>query len=86
MGELHGNGIMKYSNGRRYEGSWAHNVYEGVGSLHEGNGDIYQGEFHNHRRHGEGTQVISRLRYKVYTIQVMLGLRYTGNVRIKVCM
>ena len=49
---------MKYSDGRRYTGQWSENKYEGKGTLHSGEGDIYTGHFHLHKRHGDGEQVV----------------------------
>ena len=56
-GELSGFGGMKYADGRRYNGQWCDNKYEGHGTFHSGVGDIYTGHFHIHKRHGDGEQV-----------------------------
>ena len=57
MGELSGKGQMKYGDGRRYEGQWLDNKYEGNGMLLSDSGDIFTGQFHLHKRHGDGEQV-----------------------------
>ena len=48
---------MKYEDGRRYDGNWLNNRYDGQGTFHTGDGDIYTGSFYCHKRHGEGEQV-----------------------------
>ena len=58
MGELHGQGIMKYRDGAVYEGTWERNRRSGYG-MYKKDGGVYQGGIHNNMRHGEGTMIYS---------------------------
>ncbi len=53
--DRHGYGIMKYSNGGRYEGTWEHNDRSGIGKMTYSNGDVYEGQWQSGMRHGYGT-------------------------------
>ena len=58
--------------------------FKGEGTLTQLDGTVYQGSFHNHKRHGEGIEV-TRLVYR-YVFQVSQK-KYTRLVgyEIKVC-
>ena len=53
----HGKGSMDYSGDNaiaKYEGDWNEGYWEGQGTCHLDNGDVYKGEFVHHERHGNG--------------------------------
>ena len=67
-GLAHGNGVMDYETGRQYSGSWYHSLWQGKGGrMTLPNGDMYEGDFHQHERQGHG----------VYTW--VDGRRYNGE-------
>jgi hypothetical protein len=59
-GELNGDnlpngyGIMKYSDGRIYDGEWQNGRWHGVGQATFSNGDTYDGMYYEDQRHGQG--------------------------------
>ncbi len=62
-GQRHGHGTMNYADGRRYEGSWAADLYHGHGTLKDKSG-TYTGEFKFGARHGMGSSVDDTTRDK----------------------
>jgi hypothetical protein len=50
----HGIGIMKYSDGRIYQGGWKNGQWHGDGRASFSNGDMFMGLYHEDQRHGEG--------------------------------
>eukprot|EP01103_Thecamoeba_quadrilineata_P000994 TRINITY_DN1087_c0_g6_i1.p1 TRINITY_DN1087_c0_g6~~TRINITY_DN1087_c0_g6_i1.p1 ORF type:complete len:1356 (-),score=306.30 TRINITY_DN1087_c0_g6_i1:35-4102(-) len=55
-GELHGRGIMVFTDGSRYEGQWSDGKQNGQGELVEVDDSIYRGNFHQGLKSGAGTQ------------------------------
>ena len=49
-----GEGIYKYENGDRYEGSFSDEQPNGEGEMTYANGDVYNGKWTRGKRHGEG--------------------------------
>lgn len=49
-----GKGIMKYQNGRLFEGEWENDQRHGRGYERYPNANIYQGEFQYGKAHGKG--------------------------------
>ncbi|XP_048639751.1 MORN repeat-containing protein 1 isoform X4 [Marmota marmota marmota] len=54
LGEPQGHGVMKYKAGGHYEGELSHGLRAGRGFLVDGEGQEYEGSFHDNRRHGRG--------------------------------
>lgn len=52
--ERSGQGVMKYKNGRQYEGSWLDDHRHGDGFERYQNGNTYEGRFTNGKAHGHG--------------------------------
>ena len=52
--EPHGEGRMRYSDGRVYQGNWCEGEWHERGKLEFGAGDFYEGEFTNGVRQGYG--------------------------------
>lgn len=52
--ERHGLGVMKYANGRQFEGNWRNNVRNGRGFERYHNGNTYFGSFKDGKAHGKG--------------------------------
>lgn len=52
--ERHGPGVMKYSNGRQYEGGWENDKRSGKGFERYANGNTYYGMFLEGKAHGKG--------------------------------
>ena len=50
----HGKGVMKYRNGRQYEGFWDRDLRDGKGFERYPNGNTYFGQFKNGKAHGKG--------------------------------
>lgn len=50
----HGYGIMKYTNGRQYEGSWENDLRVGEGYERYHNGNTYSGYFKAGKANGHG--------------------------------
>ena len=53
-GKRHGKGVMKYRNGRQYEGFWEHDLRDGKGFERYPNGNTYFGQFKFGKAHGKG--------------------------------
>ena len=53
-GLRHGLGIMKYRNGRQYEGNWQEDLRDGKGFERYPNGNTYFGHFKTGKAHGNG--------------------------------
>ena len=53
-GKRHGKGVMKYRNGRQYEGFWEHDLRDGKGFERYPNGNTYFGQFKYGKAHGKG--------------------------------
>jgi hypothetical protein len=53
-GKRHGKGVMRYPNGRQYEGGWDHDLRDGKGFERYPNGNTYFGQFKFGRAHGKG--------------------------------
>ena len=51
-------GIMKYSNGDKYDGNWINDAKNGQGKMEYANGDIYNGRWKNDKRYGQGKEKI----------------------------
>ncbi len=49
-----GKGVMKYKNGRVYEGSWYQDLRSGMGYEKYQNGNVYVGQFAAGKTHGQG--------------------------------
>ena len=54
-GKIHGQGMLKFSNGNIYVGDWKNHYREGKGKLTYANGDVYKGEFKQSKFNGKGT-------------------------------
>jgi len=50
----HGTGVMKYSDGSIYKGSWINGQKSGHGFYYSSNGDYYNGSWINGKKHGIG--------------------------------
>jgi hypothetical protein len=50
----HGIGIMKYTDGRVYQGGWKNGQWHGEGRATFSNGDTFEGVYHEDQRHGQG--------------------------------
>ncbi|XP_029332586.1 MORN repeat-containing protein 1 isoform X2 [Mus caroli] len=57
LGEPQGHGVMKYKAGGRYEGELSQGLREGQGFLEDQDGQVYQGSFHDNKRHGRGQMI-----------------------------
>ncbi|XP_040591033.1 MORN repeat-containing protein 1 isoform X2 [Mesocricetus auratus] len=53
LGEPQGHGVMKYKAGGYYEGEF----FRGQGFLEDQDGQVYQGSFHDNKRHGRGQMI-----------------------------
>ena len=53
----HGRGVMIYSSGRVYEGTWLHDKRDGSGYERFANGNQYIGEYKSGKVHGSGQYV-----------------------------
>jgi hypothetical protein len=42
-GERHGDGLLEYSNGDKYNGAWQNDLKCGKGVFHSANGEVYEG-------------------------------------------
>ncbi|CDW80329.1 UNKNOWN [Stylonychia lemnae] len=74
-----GKGVMKYSNGRLYEGEWENDQRHGRGYERYPNSNIYQGEFQYGKAHGKGRyQWISTS--EVYDGEWSKGMRHGYGV------
>ena len=56
FGERHGAGIMTWNNGDVYEGSFAHGMRHGFGTLHFHDQSEYVGEWYRDSMHGSATR------------------------------
>ena len=57
-GRPHGKGIKYFSDGRRYEGEWAHGVREGYGIEYAEDGTkFYEGNWSNNKCYGNGVLI-----------------------------
>ena len=63
----HGQGIMTYANGAKYEGEWKNGEKNGKGVMTYANGDKYEGEWKKNSRQGKGVMVYAN------------GDKYEGN-------
>ena len=63
----HGQGIMTYANGDKYEGEWKNGEKNGKGVMTYANGDKYEGEWEKNSRQGKGVMVYAN------------GDKYEGN-------
>ena len=52
--QRHGIGVMKYINGRQYEGYWEDDIRTGKGFERYANGNTYFGMFLKGKAHGKG--------------------------------
>jgi hypothetical protein len=55
-GCLHGQGIMKLTNGFSYKGEWKDNKKHGKGTYKWANGSSYEGEYKDDKKHGRGIE------------------------------
>ena len=55
-GMLHGKGVLRYSDGNRFEGSFKEGNKHGKGVYFFANGEIYKGKWTNDKRHGKGVR------------------------------
>merc|ERR1711957_423419 len=55
MGNIEGQGIYTWSDGRRFEGEWYDNKMHGVGRFTWADGRIYEGEYIDDKKEGQGT-------------------------------
>ena len=53
-GKRHGRGVMKYANGRQYEGQWEKDLRNGKGFERYPNGNSYYGNFKMGKADGKG--------------------------------
>ena len=53
-GKRAGKGIMKYKNGRTYDGEWRDGVRCGYGHENYSNGNTYNGNYKDGKAHGKG--------------------------------
>ncbi len=53
-GKREGKGLMKYNNGRIYEGEWCNDLRDGKGLETYPNGNSYEGEFKQGKAEGKG--------------------------------
>ena len=51
---MNGEGVMKYSNGNEYSGSWKDNYKNGKGVFTFTNGDKYSGSYEKSKTNGQG--------------------------------
>ena len=54
---MNGEGVMKYSNGNEYSGSWKDNYKNGKGVFTFTNGDKYSGSYENSVANGQGIYI-----------------------------
>ena len=54
--EKEGEGILIFTNGDKYKGTWVHNVLQSQVTIEYANGDQYEGEINveNLQKHGKG--------------------------------
>ena len=52
---MHGQGIYKWADGRRYEGEYLNDKKDGFGIYTYPDGRSYKGEWANGKQHGQGT-------------------------------
>ena len=76
-GERHGQGVMRYRFGDKYEGEWRHDRFDGRGVYTHDNGDVYEGQWKDGRQHGFGTMSYDEGDYN-YTGHWARG-RYAGQ-------
>ncbi len=55
-GKCHGQGVMKYSDGREYSGEWQADHWCGTGTVKLANGSVYLGECVDSQMSGKGEQ------------------------------
>ena len=85
-GDMHGKGIMKYTDGY-YEGDWVHDKRERKGkflwSRDEKKGDIYEGEWKDDEKNGKG--IYKKANGDVYEVNgKMMTQLEDGNLQEKV--
>lgn len=56
-GRRHGNGLMVFANGDRYEGNFVQNHLSGYGKMKYGDGSSYEGNWYKDMYEGEGTYI-----------------------------
>ena len=71
-------GVMKYGDGRIYEGYWDQNCYS-KGYIKHVDGQEYNGQFINNKPHGFGVQTINGFEY---IGQFKKGLKH-GNIEMR---
>ena len=55
--EPQGNGVMRYTDGNKYDGEWEDGQRHGSGLMTYRNGDSYDGQWENGQRQGTGTYI-----------------------------
>jgi len=55
-GERHGNGVLIWSNGDKYVGTFWNGLREGEGTIQFADGSEYVGNWENNKMHGQGTR------------------------------
>ncbi len=53
-GNLHGKGVIKYTNGDKYDGEFSSNKHSGTGTYWFKDGHKYTGDYLNGQKHGKG--------------------------------
>lgn len=56
-GRRHGDGLMVFANGDRYEGNFVQNHLSGYGKMKYGDGSSYEGNWYKDMYEGEGTYI-----------------------------
>lgn len=77
-GLRHGVGIMKYRNGRQYEGHWFEDIRDGKGFERYPNGNTYFGHFKTGKAHGNG--VYTWFNGEVYDGEWDQGLKHGRGI------
>ena len=77
-GERHGKGVMKYKNGRQYEGTWFDDLRDGKGFERYANTNTYYGGYKEGKAHGQG--VYSWANGEVYDGEWDTGLKHGHGI------
>ena len=72
-GKRHGKGVMRYRNGRQYEGYWERDLRDGKGFERYPNGNTYFGHFKKGKANGKG--VYTWANGEVYAGEWLLGVK-----------
>lgn len=51
---MHGKGVLEWNDGRKYDGDFINNKFDGEGKYFYRNGNIYTGPFKQGKKHGKG--------------------------------